>query len=109
MNSFAAPEPEEMGTSNTNGLPAQARFAHVAVDDLGISVHASLRIRGVVKEVADLFELTPIDEHADLLEKVIVIGATTTVTTAEISAADAARVKLERVGRSSDGGARTGA
>jgi hypothetical protein len=38
--------------------------------------------------------MTPAEEHADLLERIIVIGATTAVTIADVSATDAARTKL---------------
>lgn len=86
------PDDAELGNESSN--PAPSRTATVLVDELGITIKADLRIRGVVKEVAQLFAVTPSEEHADLLAKVIVIGATTAVTAAEITATDAARVKL---------------
>jgi hypothetical protein len=76
------------------GVPGAARTASFSVDDLGVTVRADLRISGVVGEVRDLFAATPPTEQAALLEKVIIIGATTVATTAELSATDAARVKL---------------
>lgn len=93
LSAVSSHHPEDQPSA---AVPTPARTATVAVDALGITVTADLRIRGVVKEVAELFEMTPTDEHPDLLERVIVIGATTAVTTAEISATDTARMKLEQ-------------
>ena len=90
MPSIAAPEPEDRGTSY---IPP-ARVATVAVDELGISIHANLRITGVTKDVGDLFRVAPPADCATLLERAIVVGATTIAATAELTATDAARNKL---------------
>jgi len=73
-----------------------SRMATIAVDDLGVTVHADLRITGVVTEVRDMFSATAPQEQPALLEKIIVTGATIVATAAEISTTDAARMKLER-------------
>ena len=82
--------------SSTPAVPSPMRTATVSTDDLGITIQAHLRITGVVSEVRDLFETTPPEMQADVLEKAIVIGATNLATVAEISAADATRMKLEQ-------------
>jgi hypothetical protein len=73
---------------------APARMARVMVDDLGITLQADLRITGVLPEVRDLFASTPFDQHAALVERALTIGATNLASTVEISANDAARMKL---------------
>jgi hypothetical protein len=86
--------PQHPQQDNTpNPVQPPARHASVTVDELGISIRAQLRIR-VVKEVSLLFEMTPPEQHAELLEQVIVMGATMAVTTADLSATDAAQMKL---------------
>ena len=74
--------------------PAPARMARVTADDIGITLEANLRITGVLPEVRDLFAATPVDQHPELVERALIIGATNLATTAEIAATDTARMKL---------------
>ena len=82
--------------SSLTNVSSPTRSATIDVDDLGITIHADLRITGVMSEVRDMFSTTPLPEQPALLEKIIVTGATTVATAAEITAADALRIKLER-------------
>jgi hypothetical protein len=71
-----------------------ARTATIELDDLGVSISAQVRLAGITSDVRALFEAAPQERHVDLIERALRFGLSLLAQATEITAADAARVKL---------------
>jgi hypothetical protein len=98
MEMSAEPVRLEAGTDADASVEAAAsranRRALVTTDDLGISVSAELRLQPIDAGIKALFDVNP-DEHLTIVERSLLMGLTTLASAAELTATDAARMRLE--------------
>jgi chemotaxis protein histidine kinase CheA len=93
---IAVPDPDAQALTNQPATtPSPTRRATVVVNDLGIVVRADMLITPAPKDVRDLFAKATPEQQPGLVERALVIGATTLATTAELDAISAANTKLE--------------
>lgn len=90
------PTPILNDRSNTAAAPVSppARTASLSLDDVGLTVKAELRLTGVTAEVRNLIAAAPIEQHPEIVENALTVGLTTIAMNADITANDAARMKL---------------
>jgi hypothetical protein len=85
--------PEEPDSSEPRRL-APERSVALDVDELGITVRAALRLTGPSADVRDLLQATPAEQRASLVERAMIVGLTMLAAASEVTATDAARLKL---------------
>jgi hypothetical protein len=93
MSATPVASPEEPDFSEPRRV-APERYVLLDVDELGITVRAALRLTGPTADVRDLLQVTPAEEHPSLVEHAVIIGLTTIASASEVTAVDAARMKL---------------